>query len=86
LKVLHAPRKSAFEFFEHLEGSLAEVGYCVHVAHRLGYVTDALAAELESDIKRAMAPLVGLIRAEQLKVGSMVVALMLIACAVARLV
>ena len=44
--------KSRLNFSNIAEGSLAEVGYCVHVAHRLGYISDDLAGELE---KRSMA-------------------------------
>jgi four helix bundle protein len=44
------------------EGSLAEVGYCVHVAHRLGYIDDQLLAELEKDLNGVGAPLAGLVR------------------------
>ena len=50
-------------FLNIAESSLAEVGYCVHVAHRLGYVTADIASEIEIEIKRTAAPLVGLIRA-----------------------
>ena len=32
--------KSRLNFLNIAEGSLAEVGYCVHVAHRLGYISD----------------------------------------------
>jgi four helix bundle protein len=48
--------------FLHLaEASLAEVGYCLHVAHRLGYISDQTFGEFELDVKRAGAPLSGLI-------------------------
>lgn len=43
-------------------GSLAEVGYCIHVARRLGYITDATYEKLELDVRRVGAPLSGLIR------------------------
>src|SRR5438477_2580104 len=55
-------RRSRLHFLNISEGSLAEVGYCVHVAHRLGYVTDELFKELETDINRVGAPLSGLVR------------------------
>ena|SRR5437868_3100323 len=47
--------------------SLAEVGYCVHAALRLGYLSAQTAAELELEIRQVGAPLVGLIRAERAK-------------------
>lgn len=43
-------------------GSLAEVGYCLHVARRLGYITDAIYTNLELDLRRIGAPLSGLIK------------------------
>ena len=42
--------------------SLAEVGYCLHVAHRLDYIDDALNETLERELKMTAAPLAGLIR------------------------
>lgn len=66
------------------KGSLAEVGYCVHVANRLGYLSDAVAGELENEIRQAMAPLVGVIRAKQVKIASAVGAIVLIVSAIAR--
>jgi len=56
-------RRARLHFLNIAEGSLAEVSYCVHVAHRLGYITEATFGELESEIKSVTAPLVGLIRA-----------------------
>src|SRR6266705_849824 len=44
------------------ESSLAEVGYCVHVADRLGYISESVAQEIEEQIKQVHAPLTGLIR------------------------
>src|ERR1051325_5096874 len=55
-------RRSRLHFLNIAEGSLAEVGYVVHVAHRLGYFSDELKNELEEDIRRASAPLTGLVR------------------------
>jgi four helix bundle protein len=45
--------------------SLAEVGYCIHVALRLGYLSKAEADDCETEIKRVGAPLAGLIRSER---------------------
>ena len=42
--------------------SLAEVGYYVHVAHRLGYLSDAVRDDLEREIRQVAAPLAGLIK------------------------
>src|SRR5436190_2272608 len=55
-------RRSRLHFLNIAEASLAEAGYCVHVAHRLGYLTDDLKNDLEEEIRRASAPLTGLIR------------------------
>jgi four helix bundle protein len=43
-------------------GALAEVGYCLHVARRLGYITDATYEKLELDVRQVGAPLSGLIK------------------------
>jgi len=55
-------RKSRLHFLNIGESSLAEVGYCIHVAYRLGYVSEELRDELEKDIKGVGAPLAGLVR------------------------
>ena len=44
------------------EASLAEVTYCIHAAHRLGYLGDAIVNTLNDEANRVGAPLVGLIR------------------------
>jgi four helix bundle protein len=54
--------RSRLNYLNIAESSLAEVGYCVHVAHRLGYVSDDLAGELEKDVNGVGAPLAGLVR------------------------
>jgi four helix bundle protein len=56
-------RRSRLHFLNISESSLAEVGYCVHAARRLGYISDATCKELEADIRRVSAPLTGLVRA-----------------------
>jgi hypothetical protein len=38
------------------------VGYCIHVAERLGYISKEISDALETDIKQTGAPLAGLIR------------------------
>ena len=60
-------RRSAKErahFLNIAESSLAEVGYCVHVARRLGYLDDATHASFDRQVRMTAAPLVGLIRSE----------------------
>jgi len=78
------PGRGRLNFLNISKGSLAEVGYCVHVANRLGYLSDAVAGELENEIRQAMAPLVGVIRAKQVKIASAVGAIVLIVSAIAR--
>jgi four helix bundle protein len=56
-----SPRDRA-HFLNIAEGSLAEVGYCFHVARRLGYISDDEYAALDLDARRVHAPLAGLIR------------------------
>jgi len=41
------------------------VDYCIHVAKRLGYISEELAATLEVAMKQVGAPLAGLIRSER---------------------
>jgi four helix bundle protein len=53
-------------FLNIAESSLAGVGYCVHVAGRLGYIAADTVADLEREIRMASAPLVGLIRSTRL--------------------
>jgi len=59
--------RERLRFFNIAEGSLAEVAYCVHVGHRLGYINDELLADLEKDLNGVGAPLVGLIRTTRSK-------------------
>jgi four helix bundle protein len=54
------PRDRA-HFLQIAAASLGEVGYAIHAAHRLGYVSDSAYAELETEIKKIAAPLRGLI-------------------------
>lgn len=42
--------------------SLAEVSNCLHAAKRLGYLSEGLYQELDRELRRAAAPLLGLIR------------------------
>ena len=45
------------------EASLAEVGYCLHVARKsVGYLDEETYAHLDVEVRKTAAPLVGLIR------------------------
>ena len=44
------------------DASLAEVGYCLHVARRLGYIDNAIYSRFDLQVRQTAAPLVGLIR------------------------
>jgi four helix bundle protein len=59
-------RRARLHFLNIAEGSLAEASYCVHVAARLGYITQASREELDAHLKAAGAPLIGLIRSTRL--------------------
>jgi four helix bundle protein len=52
------------------QSSLAEVGYCIHAAFRLGYIGEKLATELDLEIRKVGAPLAGLIASERLKINT----------------
>src|SRR6266850_150306 len=56
----HAAGRTRLNFLKVSRASLAEVGYCLHVAQRLGYISKETAAELETEVKRVSAPLGGL--------------------------
>ena len=53
-------RKEKFHFLNIASASLAEVGYGLHAAHRLGYLTPAQYDELELKVRQVAAPLNGL--------------------------
>jgi four helix bundle protein len=55
-------RRARLNFLNIAEGSLAEVWYCLHVAMRLGYISDDKFKQLETDLNGVGAPLEGLIR------------------------
>ena len=55
-------RRERLHFLNIAESSLAEVGYCIHAATRLGYFSQSVAADLERDCKGVGAPLSGLVR------------------------
>jgi len=53
-------RKEKFHFLNIASASLAEVGYGLHAAHRLGYLTPAQSEALELKVRQVAAPLNGL--------------------------
>lgn len=55
--------RDRLNFFNIAEASLAEVGYCIHAARRLGYIAPDVEQAFEREIKGVGAPLIGLIRA-----------------------
>jgi four helix bundle protein len=66
----HSPGRARLNFLKVSRASLAEVGYCIHVSQRLGYISEAVANELELQVKEAGAPLAGLIRSTRLKLAT----------------
>jgi four helix bundle protein len=62
------------------QASLAEVGYCIHVALRLGYISEGVAAELDVQVKQVGAPLAGLIRSLRLKIAATTGAAVVVVC------
>ncbi len=60
--------RARVNFLNISQSSLAEVGYCIHVAQRLGYLSESMAGELETEIRQVGAPLAGLIRSERLQI------------------
>ena len=64
--------RARLHFLRISEGSLAEVGYCMHAARRLGYISEEREQEIEIQIKMVAAPLAGLIRSTLMNIGSKV--------------
>ena len=62
--------RDRLHFLNIAESSLAEVGYCIHVATRLGSITDVVATDLEKEVQSVGAPLVGLIRSTRAAVSN----------------
>ena len=62
--------RGRLNFLNLSQSSLAEVGYCVHVAQRLGYFSETVAGELDREINQVGAPVAGLIRSERLQIGA----------------
>jgi len=61
------PGKERLHFLQVASASLAEAGYCLHVAKRLGYVSPETYAQLELSVRQVAAPLRGLMRSEEPK-------------------
>lgn len=59
-------RRMRLHFLNIAEGSLAELGYCLHVAHRLRYISPDELSEFERDLNGVGAPLAGLVRSTRL--------------------
>jgi four helix bundle protein len=55
-------RGERLHFLQIALASLAESGYCVHVAQRLGYVSATESESLELEIRKVSAPLRGLMK------------------------
>src|SRR6267142_804484 len=78
----HSAGRTRLNFLKVSRASLAEVGYCIHVARRLGYVSEATANELEIQVKEVGAPLAGLIRSARAKLAATTGAAIILAAAV----
>ena len=63
--------RERLQFLRIAWGSLAEVGYGLHVAKRLKYLDDAHYQEFDSKVRTVAAPLLGLIKAERAKVKTL---------------
>jgi len=61
--------RARLNFLNIAQSSLAEVGYCIHVAQRLGYLSEIAAGELETEVRQVGAPLAGLIRSERVQIA-----------------
>ena len=77
-------RRARLHFLNISEGSLAEVGYCLHVAARLGYITDEELTTFERKLNGVGAPLSGLIRSTRLMNAVIPMLAMLLGFVVAR--
>ena len=55
-------QRDRLHFLHIASASLAEAGYCIHAARRLGYLSDGQCTELEAEVRKTAAPLSGLIQ------------------------
>ena len=60
--------RERLQFLNTARASLAEVGYCLHVAKRLGYVGEERFGELDTKVRQTSAALNGYIRS--IRVGT----------------
>lgn len=56
------PGKDRLHFLQIASASLAEAGYCLHAAKRLGDITEKKYGELELQVRQTAAPLRGLMK------------------------
>jgi four helix bundle protein len=56
-------------FLDTAKSSLAEVGYCLHSARRLGYISAQQEEGLDIVVRQVGSPLAGLIRSERLRLS-----------------
>jgi four helix bundle protein len=73
-------RKDRSHFLNVAESSLAEAHYCLHVAHRLEYLSSAVFEEFEKELNGVGAPLSGLIRSTRLADVSMLLMTLIGVC------
>ena len=58
------PGRERRHFLQIASASLAETGYCLHVAKRLGYISPDTYRQLELSVRQVAAPLRGLMKSE----------------------
>ena len=73
--------RGRLHFLHIAQSSLAEVGYCIHAAIRLNYISQELAQEIEEEIKKVGAPLAGLIRSTRREIGVRIAGVLVVSCA-----
>jgi four helix bundle protein len=56
------PGRERLHFLQIALASLAEAGYCLHAARRLGYIDDHAYELLEKEVRQTAAPLRGLMK------------------------
>ena len=62
--------RDTLRFFNFASASLSETGYGLHVAHRLGYLSDTTYEALDLQLRATAAPLYGLIRQKRSKLAA----------------
>ena len=56
------PGKERLHFLQIALASLAEAGYCLHAARRLGYIDEAVYERFERELRQTSAPIRGLMK------------------------